>query len=148
MQLLGLQVRRSYKFKSLTDTNHKYPFVLNLLNQNFKVDRANQAWVSDMTYISNKQGWVYLTVIIDLFNRKVVEWSFSKDLTTENNIISAWKMAVQRTDIKQDLIFHFDRGTQYASHAFTGLIKSYNCLVKVEKVIVGIMSWQNRFFNL
>ena len=94
MKLLGLLVRRSYKFRVLTDSNNKYPVAPNLLNQDFKVDRANKVWVSDMTYIATKQGWMYLTVIIDLFNRKVVGWSFSKDLTTENTIIPAWKMAV------------------------------------------------------
>ena len=56
MRLLGLQVRRSYKFRALTDSNHKYPVAPNLLNQNFKVDRENQVWGSDMTYIATKQG--------------------------------------------------------------------------------------------
>lgn len=130
MKLLGLQVRRSYKFRALTDSNHKYPVASNLLNQNFNVDRENQVWVSDMTYISTKQGWMYLTVIIDLFNRKVVGWSFSKDLTTENTIITAWRMAVNRNEITKELIFHSDRGSQYASGQFTDLIKSYNGLIK------------------
>ncbi len=130
MKLLGLQVRRSYKFRVLTDSNHKYPVASNLLNQNFNVDRENQVWVSDMTYISTKQGWMYLTVIIDLFNRKVVGWSFSKDLTTENTIITAWRMAVNRNEITKELIFHSDRGSQYASGQFTDLIKSYNGLIK------------------
>ena len=130
MRLLGLQVRRSYKFRALTDSNHKYPVAPNLLNQNFKVDRENQVWVSDMTYIATKQGWMYLTVIIDLFNRKVVGWSFSKDLTTQNTIINAWTMAVNKTQITKDLIFHSDRGSQYASHNFTDLITSYKGLIK------------------
>ncbi len=129
MKLLGLLVRRSYKFRALTDSNHKYMVAPNLLNQNFKVDRKNQVWVSDMTYIATKQGWMYLTVIIDLFNRKVVGWSFSKDLTTKNTIISAWKMAVNRNQITKKLIFHTDRGSQYASGQFTDLIKSYKGLI-------------------
>ncbi len=76
MKLLGLKVRRSYKFKALTDSKHPYPIAPTILNQNFNVYRENQIWVSDMTYIPTKQGWMYLTVIIDLFNRKVVGWSF------------------------------------------------------------------------
>jgi len=125
MKLQGLVVRRSFKFRGLTDSNHKYPVAPNLLNQNFNVERANQVWVSDMTYISTKQGWMYLTVIIDLFNRKVVGWSFSKDLTTQNTIVRAWEMAINRNKITKDLIFHSDRGSQYASHNFTKLIKSF-----------------------
>ena len=129
MKLLGLFVRRSYKFRGLTDSNHKYPVCRNLLNQNFNVERENQVWVSDMTYIATNQGWMYLTVIIDLFNRKVVGWSFSKDLTAQNTIITAWKMAINRNEITKDLIFHSDRGSQYASHSFTNLITSYNGLI-------------------
>ncbi len=56
MKLLGLKVRRSYKFKGLTNSNHTYPLAPNLLNQNFKVERKNQVWVSDMTYVATKQG--------------------------------------------------------------------------------------------
>ncbi len=130
MKLLGLQPRRSYKFRTLTDSNHKYPVAPNLLNQNFQVDRENQVWVSDMTYIATKQGWMYLTVIIDLFNRKVVGWSFSENLTTQNTIMNAWTMAVNKIQITKDLIFHSDRGSQYVSHNFTDLITSYNGFIK------------------
>lgn len=73
---------------------------------------------------------MYLTVIIDLFNRKVVGWSFSKNLTTKNTIIPAWKMAVNRNQITKKLIFHTDRCSQYASGQFTDLIKSYKGLIK------------------
>jgi transposase InsO family protein len=83
-----------------------------------------------MTYISTKQGWMYLTVIIDLFNRKVVGWSFSKDLTTENTIVPAWNMATKSNKITKALIFHSDRGSQYASSYFRAIIKSYNGLIK------------------
>jgi len=85
--------RRKKKFKITTDNNHYYPVAPNLLNQNFKVHQANQVWVSDITYIHTKQGWLYLTVIIDLFNRKIVGWPLSNNLTTEDTIIKAWHMA-------------------------------------------------------
>ena len=68
MKANGLFARRKRKFKTTTDSNHKYPIAANILNQNFKVSRINQVWVSDITYIETKQGWMYLTVIIDLFN--------------------------------------------------------------------------------
>ncbi len=73
---------------------------------------------------------MYLTVIIDLFNRKVVGWSMSDNLTTEDTIILAWNMAVNGTKITGELIFHSDRGSQYASYSFTNIIKSYKGLVK------------------
>ncbi len=72
MKSNGLFARRKRKFKTTTASNHKYPIASNIINQNFKVSRINQVWVSDITYIETKQGWTYLTMIIDLFNRNVV----------------------------------------------------------------------------
>lgn len=126
----GLFARKKRKFKSTTDSGHNYPIAPNILNQNFKVSRTNQVWVSDITYIETKQGWMYLTVIIDLFNRKVVGWSMSDNLTAQGTIVAAWNMAIKSTKITEELIFHSDRGTQYASYAFTDIIKGHGGLVK------------------
>jgi len=125
-----LIARRHRKFRFTTDSNHKYPIAPNVLNQNFEVHRMNQVWVSDMTYIQTKEGWMYLTVIIDLFNRKVVGWAMSDNLSTGDTIIPAWNMAVKNNEITKELIFHSDRGTQYASYRFTNILKSHNGLVK------------------
>lgn len=130
MSANGLYARRKRRFITTTDSNHNYPIAPNILNRNFSVLRANQVWVSDITYIQTAQGWMYLTVIIDLFNRKVVGWSMSNNLTTEDTVILAWNMAMNRTKITEELIFHSDRGSQYASINFTNIIKSYNGLVK------------------
>lgn len=125
-----LFAKRKHKFKATTESRHQYPIAPNLLNQCFEVDRENQVWVSDITYIKTKQGWLYLTVIIDLFHRKVVGWALSDNLTTENTIMKAWQMAIKKTTLTKPLIVHSDRGIQYASDKFTSLIKSYNGLVK------------------
>lgn len=125
-----LFARRRRKFKATTDSNHNYPIAANLLNQCFDVYRKNQVWVSDITYIKTKQGWIYLTVIIDLYNRKVVGWALSDNLTTDDTIVKAWKMATKNTFLTTPLIFHSDRGIQYASERFTTIIKSYRGLVQ------------------
>ncbi len=130
MKALGVEARRTRKFKNTTDSNHKYPVSPNLLNQNFSVKRRDQVWVSDITYIETTNGWVYLTVIIDLFDRKVIGWSLSEDMTTENTIIKAWYAAVENRPINKKLIFHSDRGSQYASTTFRNILKSYNKHVK------------------
>ena len=130
MQVNHLVARRTRKFKHTTNSNHNYPVAPNLLNRAFKVLRRNEIWVSDMTYIETKQGWMYLTVIIDLFNRKVVGWAMSDNLSTKDTILPAWNMAVKSTEITQTLIFHSDRGSQYASVKFSDIIKSYNGLIK------------------
>ena len=125
-----LVARRHRKFKFTTDSNHNYPIAPNILNQNFEVHRMNQVWVSDMTYIQTAEGWVYLTVIIDLFNRKEVGWAMSDNLSTKATIIPAWNMAIKDNKITKELIFHSDRGSQYASYKFTNMIKKHNGLIK------------------
>src|SRR5690554_3927861 len=122
MSNVGIMARKPRKFKLTTNSKHNYPVAPNLLNRNFQVERANQVWVSDITYIRTNQGWLYLTVIIDLFNRKIVGWSMSSDMSAYNTSIAAWKMAVKNNEISKDLIFHSDRGIQYACSAFTDLL--------------------------
>ena len=130
MRVNYLVARRHRKFRFITDRNHNYPIAPNILNQNFEVHRMGQVWVSDMTYIQTKEGWIYLTIIIDLFNRKVVGLAMSDNLSTKATIIPAWNMAVKNNRITKELIFPSDRGTQYASYRFTKILKSYNGLVK------------------
>ena len=130
MRANNLFARRKRKFKVTTDAYHNYPIAANLLNQDFRVDRENKVWVSDIAYIQTRQGWVYLTVIIDLFHRKIVGWSMSQTLSTSDTIIAAWNMAIVSNSITKELIFHSDRGAQYASDKFTTILKNYNGLVK------------------
>ncbi len=108
-----------------TDSKHKYPVVENRLNRDFNVSRSGQVWVSDITYIKTYQGWLYLTVIIDLYDRKVIGWAFSKSLKAIFTTIPAWKMAIRNRPITQVLIFHSDRGVQYACNEFKNLLSSY-----------------------
>ena len=121
MRALYLYEQRTRKFKVTTDSTHNYPVAPNVLAQNFKVIKGNQVWVSDITYIETKQGWVYLTVVIDLFNRKVVGWLMSDNLTTESTILPAFRMASESVKLTEELIFHSDRGSQYASSKFKNL---------------------------
>jgi transposase InsO family protein len=130
MKANHLFAKRRRKFKATTDSKHNYPIAPNLLNQCFDVDRQNQVWVSDITYIRTTQGWLYLTVIIDLFNRKVIGWALSDNLATKNTIVKAWEMAIKNNKLSKPLIFHSDRGIQYASQEFTSLIGSYNGRIK------------------
>ncbi len=111
------------KFRITTDSEHQYPVCRNLLNQDFTVGRLNEAWVSDITYIKTKKGWLYLTTVIDLYDRQVIGWSLSTRLHTNQTIIPAWKMANSKRQITEPLLFHSDRGIQYASKEFRKLLK-------------------------
>ncbi len=122
--------KRKRKFKATTDSKHNYPIAPNLLDRKFNVANPNSVWVSDITYIATKKGWMYLTIIIDLFHRKVVGWSMSEDLTTEHTIMKAWRMAILNNPIKEKLIFHSDRGVQYASRKFRNELIKHREFVK------------------
>jgi len=125
MKKLGLKSIIRKKWIITTDSRHKYPIVENKLNRDFNVIRPCQVWVSDITYIKTSQGWLYLTVIIDLFDRKVIGWSFSRSLKAAYTTIPAWKMAIRNRMITKKLIFHSDRGIQYACYEFANLLSSY-----------------------
>ena len=124
MRKYGFRSVHKKKFKVTTDSRHSYPVSENVLNRDFTAERVSQKWVSDLTYIQTKEGWLYLTVIIDLFDRKVVGWSFSSAMTAQETVIPAWRMACRNRPIQKDLIFHSDRGVQYACKAFRNLLKS------------------------
>ena len=129
MRADNLFARRKRRFVGTTDSNHKYPVAPNILDREFKVCSQNQVWVSDITYIRTGEGWTYLTVIIDLFHRKVVGWSMGRTLSSEDTIVPAWKMAIKSNTVTKQLIFHSDRGSQYAGNQFTNILKEHS-LVK------------------
>lgn len=115
----------------------------NKLNREFNVNRENLAWVSDITYVRTGQGWLYLTSVIDLFDRKVIGWALSATMRAKIQALKAFKMALINRPIKnnQSLIFHSDRGIQYACEEFICELKNINLLQEVcqEKETVGIM---------
>ena len=108
-----------------TDSKHTYPVAENHLNRQFNPTKPGQAWVSDLTYIATGEGWIYLTIIIDLYDRKVIGWALSKSMKAAETTIPAWQMAIKNRPIERNLIFHSDRGVQYACHAFTKLLKKH-----------------------
>jgi transposase InsO family protein len=97
----------------------------NLLNRDFQVGIAGRAWVSDLTYIRTTEGWLYLTTVIDLADRKVIGWALSNTMTAKDTSVAAWKMASRNRAVSKDLIFHSDRGVQYACNEFTALLKAF-----------------------
>ncbi|WP_148217686.1 IS3 family transposase [Acetohalobium arabaticum] len=125
MRIMGLKAIQKRKFKRTTNSNHDLPLKENLLKRDFDIDKPDKVWVSDITYISTKKGWLYLAVVIDLYSRKVVGYSMSKRINTDL-IMSATKMAISRRNPEAGLIFHSDRGSQYASHKLQNLFKQHS----------------------
>ncbi len=124
MKAAEIRAKRKRKFVTTTDSRHGHAVAPNVLNREFTVARPAQVWVSDITYIRTNKGWLYLTVIIDLFDRKVVGWAMSKGLSTEETSIPAWRMAIKNRPVMQKLIFHSDRGIQYACSAFINMVNA------------------------
>lgn len=126
----GIKAVHAKKFVVTTDSKHSYPIVENKLDRNFTTERKAQVWVSDITYVRTGKGWLYLTAVIDLYDRKVIGWALSDNLRAESTSIAAWKMAVKSRYPSQNLIFHSDRGVQYACTAFTNLLSSYKAVTR------------------
>jgi putative transposase len=108
-------ISKKYKICT-TDSKHSFKIADNVLDRNFTTTSANQAWVSDITYILTAEGWLFLTIVLDLYDRKVIGWSFSDRMHTSETTLAAFNMAKQNRPIweTQRLIFHSDRGSQYA----------------------------------
>lgn len=115
------KIRRKWKVQT-TDSNHHFPASPNLLNRDFYTDKPNKVWVSDITYIKTMKGFMYLCTVLDLFSRKIVGWSMSESIDSEL-CVSALRMAVINRRPDTDLIFHSDRGVQYASDDFRDELK-------------------------
>jgi putative transposase len=100
-----------------TDSNHDQPIAPNHLAAAPKATAPNQLWVADITYIETKEGWLYLAAILDLYSRKIVGWAMSERIDTVL-VLNALAMALLHRCPPAKLLFHTDRGVQYASAAF------------------------------
>ena len=100
-----------------TDSNHDEPIAPNRLAEAPRPTAPNQIWVQDITYIETKEGWLYLAAILDLFSRKIVGWAMSESIDSAL-VLSALSMALLHRNPPAELLFHSDRGVQYAAGNF------------------------------
>ncbi len=117
MRKAGLRSKVRRKYRVTTDSKHQFAVSPNLLERNFTEQAPDKVWVSDITYLATRTGWLYLTVIIDLFSRMVVGWALSSSLGHEM-VVTALKRAIRRRRPGKGLVFHSDRGVQYACTDF------------------------------
>ncbi len=122
MKILGLKsiIVKKYNHngnKKVDDTNKE-----NLLEQNFKAEKPSEKWVGDITYIYTKEtGWTYLAIVMDLFDLKVIGWSYGLNMTAEL-VIAAFNQAEITRGVTEGMIFHSDLGSQYTSNEFEKLL--------------------------
>ena len=121
----ALKVKTKRKFKATTYSAHNDPIAPNLLNRQFTVDKPDEYYVGDITYIWTKEGWLYLATVIDLYSRKVVGWSMDDTMKTPL-VNEALSMAIaQRKPDTHNLLWHSDRGCQYASESHRALLEKH-----------------------
>jgi putative transposase len=118
MRQQGLCGRAKGRFRvCTTDSNHDQPIAPNRLPQLPPPNAPNQIWVGDITYIATEEGWLYLAGVLDLYSRRLTGWAMSEHIDTEL-ILAAWGMALTQAQPPAGLVFHSDRGVQYASHDY------------------------------
>ena len=118
----GIAAKRKRRYIITTDSKHDLPIADNKLDQDFTANKADEKWVSDITYIWTKEGWLYLAVVLDLFSRSVVGWAMNNNME-RGLVITALTMALQARKPPKGLLHHSDRGSQYASNDYQQLLK-------------------------
>lgn len=147
----GIRARHKRRYKATTDSKHSLPVAENRLARNFTAGAPNQVWTSDITYLWTDEGWLYLAIVLDLFNREVVGWSLKPRMTADL-VADALTMAWFRRKPAAGLIHHSDRGSQYASHSFQEKLAEYGMLCSMSRKgncwdNAATESWFNSFKN-
>ena len=138
----GLNARRRKKFIRTTDSKHALPVCENILNREFHAEKGGQKWVSDITYLRTTFGWVYLTVVLDLYDRNILGWTLSSGLDTATTTIGALEMAVKNRPPEKGLIFHSDRGVQYCAGGFREVLRE-RCPLVLQSMSRKGNCWDN-----
>ena len=132
MKQAGLHCKTIKKYKATTNSKHNESISPNLLNRNFKVDKPNTFWVGDITYIWTDEGWFYLATVIDLFSRKIVGWAMADNMKTKL-VNDALNMALGQRKPPKGLVWHTDRGSQYASKEHRALLKQHGIVQSMSR---------------
>lgn len=132
MAAAGIYCKTKSKFKVTTDSKHNKPISPNLLQRQFDVIQPDKYWVGDITYIPTKEGWLYLATVIDLYSRQVIGWSMSNHMKTKL-INNALTMAIWKRKPKRGLIWHSDRGSQYASDSHRAILKDHGIIQSMSR---------------
>jgi transposase InsO family protein len=133
MKISGIRAKTKRRFVvQTTDSAHAYPVARNLLDRRFAQPRPNRAWAGDITFIATDEGWLYLAVVIDLCSRMVVGWSMSDSITSDLTR-DALEMAIARRNPRAGLLFHSDRGVQYACDAYQKILRQHDIVCSMSR---------------
>lgn len=133
MKEMGLKSKLARKYRVTTDSNHKEPVADNLLQRDFFSFSPLKKCVSDITYIPTKNGFLYLTIVMDLFNRDIIGWNLSANMTAKDTVLAAINKVATQYTFEPEMLFHSDRGVQYASKATRNTLKSYQIIQSMSR---------------
>ncbi|NOQ30529.1 MAG: IS3 family transposase [Helicobacteraceae bacterium] len=132
MKELNLKVKMKIRYKNTTDSNHNLPIAPNILNRDFYASNPDEKYVGDITYIFTGEGWLYLATVIDLYSRKVVGWSMD-DTMKVSLVNDALNMAIKHRNPPKGLLWHTDRGSQYASYSHKDLLQQHGIVQSMSR---------------
>ena len=124
MRLAGIFARPRRRWRHTTDSQHDSSLAENVLDRCFQVVEPNRVWVTDITYVSTHEGWLYLAVVLDLYSRRVVGWSMAEHMRKEL-VINALRMALTQRSVPSQLLHHSGRGSQYASNGYRQILAKH-----------------------
>jgi putative transposase len=128
----GIEGQRKRRFRVTTDSRHSLPVAANQLNRNFAASAPNKIWVTDITYIWTREGWIYLAAILDLFSRRVVGWSMDSSID-RTLALDALGMALKTRRPEPGLLHHSDRGVQYASADYQSQLRERGIICSMSR---------------
>jgi transposase InsO family protein len=132
MKYLNLKVKMKRRYKNTTDSNHNLPIAPNILNRDFYASNPDEKYVGDITYINTGEGWLYLATVIDLYSRRVVGWSMDDNMKV-SLVNDALNMAIKQRNPPAGLLWHTDRGSQYASYSHKNLLQKYDIVQSMSR---------------
>jgi len=133
MRQQGLGGRAKGRFRiCTTDSHHDQPIAPNRLPALPAPSAPNQVWLGDITYVATEEGWLYLAGILDLYSRRIIGWAMSKHIDT-HLILAAWEMSLTHRQPAAGLVFHSDRGVQYASHDYRHALQSAQAIASMSR---------------
>jgi putative transposase len=128
----GLKAKNGKGFRYSSSNTGQYNVTRNLLKRDFRATRANEKWVTDITHILTKGGWVYLSAFMDLYSRAIVGWAVDGQMT-EALIDNALEMAIGRRQVDEGLIVHSDQGVQFRAHCYQQKLQRLGCRISMSR---------------
>ena len=132
MRQEGIAAKTKRKFRVTTDSNHGHPVAENVLDRRFEPEAPNRAWTTDITYLATGEGWLYLAAVEDLYSRRIVGWSMGQRIDSRL-VVDALEMALAGRRPGEGLVAHSDRGSQYASEHYQGVLARHGIVPSMSR---------------